>query len=93
MEKYRVVTSNKVDEELKKIYKYGRKSDISKIENIFLELEINPREGTRQPEKLKHQELDIWSRRINKKDRLIYEIHEEVVTVIVLSVLGHYKDK
>jgi hypothetical protein len=35
MEKYRVVTSNKVDEELKKIYKYGRKSDISKIENIF----------------------------------------------------------
>ena len=32
-------------------------------------------------------------RRINKQDRIIYSIHEEVVTVNVISIKNHYKDK
>jgi len=49
--------------------------------------------GTGKPEKLKYGYIGKWSRHISDKHRLIYEIHEEVVTVIVLSTFGHYKDK
>lgn len=34
-----------------------------------------------------------WSRQINKKDRLIYKVDEGVVTVYIVSALGHYDDK
>lgn len=90
---YQVIISERALQEINHIKKFGDKISYKKIFNFFEELEVNPREGTGQPEKLKHQESDIWSRRINKKDRLIYEINEDVVTVIVLSALGHYKDK
>ena len=45
------------------------------------------------PERLKHYEGEVWSRRINKKDRLIYEIFDSEVVVFVVSALGHYNDK
>lgn len=35
----------------------------------------------------------LWSRRISRKHRLVYEIAETVVRVIVLSAYGHYGDK
>ena len=46
--------------------------------------------GTGNPEELKYELSGFWSRRINKKDRLIYEVQEEVVTVFVVSAFGHY---
>lgn len=57
----------------------------------MLEFEDNPKIGTGNPEQLKHQLSGFWSRRINKKDRLIYEIIEEPEKlVVVVSALGHY---
>jgi toxin YoeB len=34
-----------------------------------------------------------WSRRINKHSRIIYAIHEDTVTVNVISLKSHYGDK
>jgi toxin YoeB len=51
-----------------------------------------PQTGVGQPKKLKNDLSGLWSRRINKKDRLVYEIVEYQVIVIVLSVVGHYSD-
>ncbi|WP_406825367.1 type II toxin-antitoxin system YoeB family toxin [Pedobacter sp. KACC 23697] len=34
-----------------------------------------------------------WSQQINKKDRLVYRIDEEIITVFVISAKGHYGDK
>lgn len=93
MEKYRIVISTEAENDLKKLYRSGRKSDISKVELFFTEIETNPREGTGRPEKLKYQDNDIWSRRINQKDRFVYEIFEDEVMITVVSSLGHYRDK
>jgi toxin YoeB len=49
--------------------------------------------GTGHPEPLKHDLSGLWSRHINKKDRIIYKVEEDVVTVFVLSAIGHYLDK
>jgi toxin YoeB len=54
-------------------------------------LAVNPTIGSGNPEQLKHHLSGFWSRRINKKDRIIYEIIEEPENlVVVVSALGHY---
>ncbi len=60
---------------------------------ILNELKEHPYTGEVQPEELKFELKGLWSRRINKKDRLIYEVKEEIVTVFVISAMGHYFDK
>ena len=79
MGKYNVDFKETAKVEILKIRKSGDKSSIKKIEKIILELEIHPQTGTGNPEQLKHNLSGFWSRRINKKDRLIYQIIEEPV--------------
>ena len=93
MGKYIVEISSKARKELRFHQNSGNKSDIRKIEQIFLELSITPYEGTGNPEPLKYQLSGYWSRRINLKDRIIYRVFEERVLVLVVSAIGHYGDK
>ena len=93
MGKYTLEISLKARKELQLIYKSGNKSDIRKVEQIFLELSDTPYEGTGNPEPLKYKMSGYWSRRINKKDRIIYKVYEDKVLVLVVSAIGHYGDK
>ena len=60
---------------------------------LFEELCEHPTTGTGKVEQLKVYLEGYWSRRINKSSRLIYKIEEETITVIVVSIKGHYGDK
>jgi toxin YoeB len=74
-----------------KIYKSGDLSSIKKLNKIIIELSNHPTSGIGNPEPLKYNLAGLWSRRINKKDRLVYEIIEEPERmVVVISALGHY---
>jgi len=73
--------------------KNGGKAVTNKIEKLLIELMEHPRTGTGQVEQLKGDRLGQWSRRIDKRNRLIYTIDDEVVTVEVISAKGHYDDK
>ena len=42
---------------------------------------------------LKGDMLGHWSRRINKKNRLVYCVYEEEQIITVISLRGHYSDK
>jgi toxin YoeB len=64
-----------------------------KIEQIFQELSNTPYEGIGNPEPLKYKMSGYWSRRISKKDRIIYKVFEHKVIVLVVSAIGHYGDK
>lgn len=70
--------------------KTGNKTALKKIQEIIIELKLHPTKGTGQPEKLKYELTGYWSRRIDKKNRMIYRIEEEKITVVVISALGHY---
>lgn len=62
--------------------------------NLWLEeLRAHPKTGTGKPELLRGERAGQWSRRITKKHRLVYEIHEDQVIVLVLTAYGHYDDK
>lgn len=73
--------------------KSGDKKLLHKIGVLFEELREHPRTGTGKPEKLKHELEGFYSRRIDRKHRMIYEIEDEFITVLVLSAYSHYGDK
>ena len=57
------------------------------------ELREHPKTGTGHPEPLKGERNGQWSREITKKHRLIYEIYDTEVVVLILTAYGHYNDK
>ncbi len=73
--------------------KSGDKPTLRKIEKLLNELMKHPTRGTGQPEMLKYNLAGLYSRRINKKHRLVYSINEQIITVHVLSAWSHYGDK
>ncbi len=93
MGKYFVELIDYAKKDLQKHYKSGNKATIKKIEVILKELSIHPYEGVGKPEQLKGELSGFWSRRLNKKDRIIYKVKEEIVTVYVTSAIGHYENK
>ena len=93
MGQFRIEVTAKAEKDLEKHFRSGEKATIKKIEKLFIELSEHPYEGTGQPEQLKHSLSGFWSRRINQKDRLIYYVIDDIVTVTVVSALGHYSDK
>lgn len=48
----------------------------------------HPFEGVGKPEPLKHIGPDIWSRRITRRDRLVYRVTDEAVHI--LQARYHY---
>ena len=92
MGKFRLEIDKHARQDFAKIYKSGQKATIKKLEKIILELAEHPYRGAGNPEPLRHDLAGYWSRRLNSKDRLIYEIIEEPDRkVVVISALGHYQ--
>jgi len=90
--RYSVELKEKAREGLSKLLRSEPKS-YKKALNLIRELYEHPTTGTGQPEQLKGCGTNRWSRRISKKHRLVYEIHDSKVLVIVLASYGHYDDK
>lgn len=90
MGKYQVIIKATAEKDLSKHKKSGDLASIKKILKILNELKDHPYSGSGNPEPLKFELSGYWSKRINKKDRLIYEVQDDIVTVFVVSALGHY---
>ncbi|NGM60846.1 Txe/YoeB family addiction module toxin [Sphingobacterium sp. SGG-5] len=90
---YRIVFSLNISKDIAHIEKSGNKKLLKKLYLLLEELKEHPRQGTGKPEQLKYYTEPTWSRRISEEHRLVYEIQDEVVTVLVLSAYGHYNDK
>jgi toxin YoeB len=48
----------------------------------------DPATGTGKPEALKHSLAGLWSRRISRKDRVIYRFDDD--TIYLYAIGGHY---
>ena len=68
--------------------KSGNKKVQQKITELTISILNTPFEGIGKPEPLKHQMSGLWSRRITKEDRYVYEVLEDLI--IVHSLKGHY---
>lgn len=88
---YELVFTTKAMEGIEKLKKSGNIPLIKKLKTLLLELSEHPFNGTGQPEQLKHDFAGFWSRRLNKEHRIVYAVDQKIITVTVISVLGHYK--
>ncbi len=61
---------------------------VARIDALLEAILFNPEKGIGKPEKLKYELTGYWSRRINHKDRIIYQVFEDVI--VVLQVRDHY---
>lgn len=91
--KYTIEFSKSAFYDLEKIKKYGSNAEKTKLERIIKELEIHPQKGIGHPKPLTGEEGIVWSRKLNKKDRIVYEILETEIIVLIIQLLGHYDDK
>ncbi|MBR7055084.1 MAG: Txe/YoeB family addiction module toxin [Prevotella sp.] len=89
---YDIIFAPDAEQGLAKLYKSEPKA-YQKALKLIQELHEHPRTGTGKPEPLSGNRVGEWSRRITNKHRLIYEIHDTKVLVLVLSTYGHYGDK
>jgi len=67
----------------------GQTVIMNKISSLIASIEINPEKGIGKPEQLKYELSGVWSRRIDRENRLIYEIHDDYV--LILAMKGHYE--
>lgn len=74
-------------------YLYWQTQDRKTLKRINLLIQSIQRDGAAngigKPEPLKY--VPGWSRRIDEKNRLLYEIHDG--TVYISACLGHYDDE
>jgi toxin YoeB len=86
-----VVYKDKAIEDIKFWKKSGQKNLQSRITKLIEDIQLHPETGLGNPEPLKYELSGLWSRKIDKGNRLIYEIFENNLHVI--SMRGHYSDK
>ncbi len=90
--RYSISYSSDVQKTIKK-WKKSNPRLFKRLYDLLPELEAHPRSGTGHPEPLKGGNDVPWSRRLSASDRIIYDIYDDVVTVLVIQVGGHYEDK
>lgn len=89
---YAILISSEADKVLRK-WKKSNPNLWKKYQKLYHELADHPRNGIGHPEPLIGGNGIRWSRHISAHDRIIYDIYDEVVTVLVIQIEGHYKDK
>lgn len=90
---FSLIISDEAKDHLRKHRKAGSMIILKKIDRILNELRETPFDGIGHPEPLKYGRTGQWSRRIDQKHRIIYEVFENEVLVEVISALGHYGNK
>ena len=79
----------------KEIAKWKKSNPVlfGKLRKILNDIIVDPREGIGHPEPLKGGNDVTYSRHITGHDRIVYDIYDESIRILVLAVEGHYKDK
>lgn len=85
---FRVVSTKDAQQDSLKLKATGLKDNCEKLLNI---LAINPFQTPPPYEKLTGNLKGCYSRRINIKHRLVYEVLKEEKTVKVLRMWSHYE--
>jgi toxin YoeB len=87
---YEITFLEKAKKDIDELKRTGNTRLLRKVNILIEELKRHPYTGTGKPEKLKNDLAGYWSRRISQEHRLVYSVTENIATVIIVSVKGHY---
>ena len=62
---------------------------VKKINELIKDIQRNGNEGIGKPEPLQHELSGYWSRRIDDKNRLVYKVSDNQITIVACA--NHYK--
>ena len=86
---YKVLILKQAEEDIIWFRKNDKQSYL-KCFDIVRDISDNPRSGIGKPERLKYFQEEVWSRRVNELDRIIYTIYEKEKEIDISSCKGHY---
>ncbi len=66
------------------------KKTLKRINQLLKDIQRNPFKGIGKPEALRYNG-NLWSRRIDDKNRLVYTISSDK-DIVIISCKGHYED-
>lgn len=89
---YTIKFDHKVDRVIAK-WKKSNPNLFKKLRKVLEDIMLHPRTGIGHPEPLVGGGDITWSRHITAHDRIIYQIHDDEIYVVVVDVEGHYNDK
>lgn len=92
MMKYKIDYTKQADKTIKK----WRKSNprlYKKGMQIIEDIANHPRTGLGHPEPLVGGKYETYSRHITAHDRIIYDIYDDVIAVLIIQAEEHYDDK
>ena len=69
----------------------GDTAAMRRISLLLADIAEHPETGIGKPERLRGALTGCWSRRIGRRDRLVYRVNMTMMRVEVLSVKGHYR--
>ena len=75
-------------------YLYWQQNDkktLKRINKILADIDRNGNIGIGKPERLTGNLSGYWSRRIDDKNRIVYKVNNDVITIIQCG--SHYRDK
>jgi toxin YoeB len=82
-----IIYSDKAKNDLEYWDKFGSESEKNRIKSLLQSILTTPFSGIGKPEALKYDLSGKWSRRINRKDRIVYRVTH---CIEILSFRGHY---
>ena len=62
---------------------------VKKINTLIKDIKRNGNEGIGKPEPLQHELSGYWNRRIDDKNRLVYKVSDNQITIVACA--NHYK--
>ena len=86
---YKVIILDNAEKDLSWFRKNDRAGYI-KCFDLIRDIMNNPRDGIGKPERLRYFEKEVYSRRVNHKDRIVYTIYESKKQIDISSTRGHY---
>ena len=90
---YTLILRSQAQKDIDDYKKSGNLILLKKLSLLLIQIQENPYFGTGKPERLRYKNGNVWSRRIDSKNRLIYSVEQNIVTVEIISAKGHYGDK
>jgi toxin YoeB len=88
---FRAEYTEKFNRGYEKLYESNLEK-IGKINRLRDDILEHPRSGIGRPERLRHFHGEVWFRRIDYKNRLVYKIFDNNI-ILFDSCIGHYGDR
>jgi toxin YoeB len=87
---YKINILTNAEDDLK-WFRQHSKADYLKCFDLVRAIAVAPRDGIGKPERLRDfEDAEVYSRRVNHKDRIIYTIYESGQVIDISSCKGHY---